>query len=88
MSQFGTLELMTAKHVYIDGTFYSSPKGYFQVLVYGIYQKNIGRTMPVCWQLLRSKNIETYLRAFQIVRDCLELNNKKFRIKDFFERIG
>jgi hypothetical protein len=64
----------------IDGTFKSSPRGFYQVVV--LHGHIFGRTYPLVYILLSNKTENSYLRAFSKWQELLTMN-VKYIVTDF-----
>ena len=59
--------LCNSKTVMMDGTFRVVPKLFGQL--YSLHAEFLGEIMPVCYFLLPSKETETYVRMFRLLKN-------------------
>jgi hypothetical protein len=64
----------------IDGTFKSSPQGFYQLLV--LHGQIVGKTYPMIYILLKNKSESTYIKAFNKCKELVTMN-VKFIVTDF-----
>ena len=67
--------LCAARQVYMDGTFWASPRLFHQL--YSIHVMELNVSVPVVFALLPTKSRNTYVRLFRIIKDAathLQLN--------------
>jgi len=68
--------LCNSKCVFMDGTFFSAPKLFFQLYtLHGIYKVRVGENenevmVPFIYALLPSKSKETYIRLFLLIKNA------------------
>lgn len=55
------------KKFIIDGTFYSVPRDFCQLVT--VHGEIFGRFVPLCYCLLKSKNLEIYVRLFKQLKE-------------------
>lgn len=79
-SEFKRLYIEKCKICIIDGTFKTSPPGFFQILV--IHGYFFGRSFPLIYILMSSKQTNAYVKAFKKVNEIFNIN-VNYIITDF-----
>ena len=68
-------KLSVSKKIFVDGTFKSSPKKYFQLLNIIINWENV--YTPVCHIVMKNKFESSYLTAFNSLKQIVQIRLKK-----------
>ncbi|WUR02125.1 MULE domain-containing protein [Vairimorpha necatrix] len=64
----------------VDGTFKSSPRGFYQIVVF--HEHIFGKSFPYIYILLKGKSERSYSRAFDKCKELVTLNVENF-VTDF-----
>lgn len=71
------------QNFFIDGTFRSAPKSFYQLLSCFGYREDIKMHVPIFFALLDDKKIESYKECFQFVKNWLKIDKVKSFMVDF-----
>jgi len=73
-----------ADHWYVDGTFYSVPQGYYQLINISTYHSISNLYIPLLWAITTHKSYDMYMQLFLDIAKLLP-SLKKIRITVDFE---
>jgi len=76
--------LANADHWFLDGTFFSVPTNFYQLINISIFDSLSGLYIPLLWALTTHKSLEMYLQVFWDIAKLVP-NMKKVRITIDFE---
>ena len=76
--------LSNSDHWYLDGTFFSVPKGFYQMINISIFDSLSGLYIPLLWALATHKSYEMYVQLFWDIAKLLP-RATKLRITVDFE---
>lgn len=68
--------------LFIDATFKSSPKNYYQLLNIIAYNQKENFIMPVAFILISSKSYSSYIKIFKDIKFLLVSNNIRVKFKN------
>lgn len=78
-----------SKEVFMDGTFFSSPKLSYQLLVIRVYADPPKKYFTVTLRLMKNKNKELYIKVLEKTKENIKTfyqqynNEQEFTIKNF-----
>ena len=83
-TQFQLRKFKDCLQIFMDGTFYASPKKYYQLYNIIGKEKKSGINIPLAFVLMTHKSYSVYFHLFNNIKNFLEKNNINLCFKNIY----